>query len=70
MRGIISTPMENHPHSNYLKTKREFVNDLPAVKCCAITVQRDESNECGALCLYVLKQLTQGIPFPIILHDI
>ena len=54
----------------YLKTKKEIAKDLPAVKICSITVQHDQSNECGGLCLYVLKQLAQGIQFPIILDHL
>jgi len=42
----------------YLKTSQELKYDFPAIKCNAITVQHDESNECGALCLYILKQMS------------
>lgn len=51
----------------YLKTVDELSNDLPAIKCNAVTVQHDESNECGSLCLYTLKQLANGIPFSTII---
>lgn len=54
----------------YLKTRREIVKDLPAVRICSVTVQHDQSNECGALCLYVLKQLALGIQFPSILDHL
>lgn len=54
----------------YLKSVKEIAEDLPAIRICAITVQHDESTECGSLCLYVLKQLTQGIPFHIILNNL
>ena len=47
----------------YLKSQTELEEDLPAVKCNAITVQHDQSTECGSLCLYVLKQLSIGISF-------
>jgi len=47
----------------YLKTPQEFRCDLPAIKRNAVTVQRDKSNECGSLCLFVLKHLSNGIPF-------
>ena len=48
---------------HYLKSQSELEEDLPAVKCNAITVQHDQSTECGSLCLYVLKQLSMGINF-------
>ena len=44
--------------------------DLPAIKRSAVTVQHDQSKECGALCLYVLKQLSTGIPFDVILESL
>ena len=47
----------------YMKTPVEIAKDLPAIRCNAVTVQHNQSTECGSLCLYVLKQLTNGIPF-------
>ena len=47
----------------YLKSESEFFKDLPVIKCNALTVQHDESSECGSLCLYVLKKLSLGVPF-------
>ena len=52
----------------YLKTPLELEQDLPAIKCNAITVQHDQSQECGSLCLYVLKQMSMGVAFPIIIE--
>ena len=52
----------------YLKTPSELERDLPAIKCNAVTVQHDQSNECGSLCLYVLKQMSRGISFSSILQ--
>ena len=52
----------------YLKTLTELEQDLPAIKCNAITVQHDQSDECGSLCLYVLKQMSKGILFSDILE--
>ena len=49
----------------YLKTAAEY--NLPAIKRSAVTVQQDESSECGALCLYVLKKLSNGVQFSYIL---
>ena len=54
----------------YLKTANELLNDLPVIRCNAVTVQHDESNECGSLCLFVLKQLSNGIPFSDIIESL
>ena len=48
----------------YLKSDSEFDQDLPTIKRNSITVQHDESSECGSLCLFVLKQLSVGMSFP------
>ena len=55
---------------HYLKTSMEIDRDLPAIKRSAVTVQHDQSKECRALCLYVLKQLSSGIPFDVILETL
>ncbi len=47
----------------YLKTSTEMIEEIPAIKCNAVTVQHDQSIECGSLCLYLLKQMSEGIPF-------
>ena len=52
----------------YLKTPKEY--NLPVIKQSAVTVQRDESSECGALCLYVLKHLSSGVEFSVILNEL
>lgn len=54
----------------YLKTNRELEYDLPAIKQNAVTVQHDLSNECGSLCLFVLKHLSNGIIFSVILETL
>lgn len=54
----------------YLKSVNELENDKPVIKRSAVTVQHDESSECGALCLYVLKQMSDGILFPVILDGL
>ena len=51
----------------YLKTPKEY--NLPVIKRSAVTVQHDESSEYGALCLYVLKQLSNGVEFSVILNN-
>ena len=53
--------------TKYLKTETELKNDSAVIRRSAVTVQHDNSNECGALCLYVLTKLSKGISFPIIL---
>ena len=52
----------------YLKSDEEFDQDLPVIRRNSLTVQHDQSSECGSLCLYVLKQLSLGIPFPDIIN--
>ena len=54
----------------YLKTKSEYENNFPVIRRSAITVQHYYSNECGSLCLYMLKKLTMGISFPKILIEL
>ena len=54
----------------YLKSNRELELDLPAIRQNAVTVQHDISNECGSLCIFVLKQLSSGIPFSKILETL
>ena len=54
----------------YLKSNRELELDLPAIRQNAVTVQHDISNECGSLCIFVLKQLSNGIPFSKILETL
>ena len=54
----------------YLKSNRELELDLPAIRQNALTVQHDISNECGSLCIFVLKQLSNGIPFSKILETL
>ena len=52
----------------YLKSDEEFDQDLPVIRRNSLTVQHDQSSECGSLCLYVLKQLSLGIPFSDIIN--
>ena len=47
----------------YMKSDLEFSKDFPVIKRNSLTVQHDQSSECGSLCLFVLKKLSQGIPF-------
>ena len=54
----------------YLKTPSEYKNSLPVIRRSAITVQHYYSNECGSLCLYMLKQLTNGMAFSKILTEL
>ena len=52
----------------YLKTSKEY--NLPVIKQSAVTVQHDKSTECGALCLYVPKHLSDGVEFSVILNEL
>lgn len=47
----------------YLKSERELNDDLPCIIRNYHTVQHDNAVECGGLCLYVLKRLSEGVPF-------
>ena len=51
----------------YLKTSTEINLDLPAIRRSSVMVQRYGSNECGSLCLYVLKMLTRNLSFSMVL---
>ena len=50
----------------YLKTYKEFIEGVPVIHQNALVVQHYQ-NECGSLCLYVLKQLSNGVSFSEIL---
>ena len=54
----------------YLKSDRELELDLPVIRRNAVTVQHDTSNECGALCIFIIKHLSNGIPFYRILETL
>jgi len=54
----------------YLKTHHELILDIPIIKRNAVTVQHDTSNECGSLCLFVLKHLSRGDSFSSILETL
>ena len=48
---------------SYLKTYEELIKGSPVIQCSAVTVQHYRANECGSLCLYVLKRLSEKVPF-------
>ena len=52
---------------SYLKTEEEMKLDQGVIKRSVVTIQRDATTECGALCLFVLFHLTRGVPFSVIL---
>ena len=54
----------------YLKTPQELILDIPVIKRNAVTVQHDTSNECGSLCVYVLKHLSNGRSYSSILETL
>ena len=55
---------------HYLKTSTEINLDLPVIRRSSIMVQRYGSNECGSLCLYVLKMLNSNISFSMVLSKL
>ena len=54
----------------YLKTPAQYAQDTPIIRRSAVIVQREESHECGALCLYALHKLGHGAEFTTILSDL
>ena len=54
----------------YLKTPSEYNKDKPVIKCNAVTVQHYQSEECGALSLYVIVKLLQGHAFDKIIQKL
>ena len=53
---------------NYLKTKKELHESKLVIKQSCVTVQKDNSKECGSLCLFVLYYLSTGKTFETILN--
>ena len=53
-------PIEMMP---YLKSRRELELGLLVIRRNAVTVLRNTNNECGALCIFVIKHLSNGLPF-------
>ena len=51
----------------YLKTPLEMNQNAAVIHRSAVMVQHIDTDECGSLCLYVLKKLSDGEPFPEIL---
>ena len=47
----------------------KYLTPLPIHRS-AVTVQHDQAEECGSLCLYVLKMLTAGVEFSDILESL
>ena len=54
----------------YLKTQEEIKLDQAVIKRSAITIQHDNTTECGGLCIFVLFHLTRGVPFSMILNTL
>ena len=52
----------------YLKTKKEFRESKLVIKQSFATVQKDNSKECGSLCLFVIYNLSKGHKFESILN--
>ena len=55
---------------HYLKTSTEINLDLPTIRRSSIMVQHYRSNECGSLCLYVLKMLNDNMSFSMVLSKL
>ena len=55
---------------NYLKTTPEFRNNTPCIQRNSEQVQEANTQICGQLCLYVLKNLSQGKKFQNIINTI
>ncbi len=51
----------------YLKTSSEILQNAPVIRRSAVMVQHINTDECGSLCLYVLKKLSLGEKFSEIL---
>ena len=51
----------------YLKTPLEMKQNVAAIQRSAVMVQHIDTDECGSLCLYVLKKLSDGQSFSEIL---
>lgn len=51
----------------YLKSARELEENSGVIHRSAVMVQHLNTDECGSLCLYVLKKLDEGEPFSEIL---
>ena len=54
----------------YLKSREEYEQDIPAIHCNAITVQHNDSQECGALSIYVIYYILKGHTFESILQKL
>ena len=52
----------------YLKTHDEYINNREVIRRNAIIVQHINTSECGRLCLFVLKHLSDGASFDEILQ--
>ena len=61
------TPIELQ---NYLKTPLEFENNTRCIQRNSEQVQEANTQICGQLCLYVLKNLSQGKQFQNIINTI
>ena len=54
----------------YLKTQAEFKNNIPCIQRNTEQVQQSNTQICGQLCLYVLKQLSNGMHFQNVINII
>ena len=61
------TPMEIQ---QYLKTKREFEENMNVIQRNTDIVQRINSSDCGHLCLIVLSALSKGVSFQVVINTL
>ena len=54
----------------YIKSTMQVASNAQIIHRNAVTVQHEQSEECGSLCLNVLKMLFNGIEFPEILTSL
>ena len=54
--------------TKYLKTINQYKNDTPTIHCNATVVQHTGNTNCGALSIFVLYYLSQGVDYDHILR--
>ena len=62
------TPMEIQ---KYLKTEKEFQNNIPVIQNSSNIVQRLDTTVCGHLCIFVLTSLLrEHVPFQKVIDEL
>ncbi len=52
----------------YMKTKTEYKDDILCIQRNTDQIQKPNTQICGQLCLYILKELSSGIKFKNVLY--